>query len=56
VRYLSIANGSLAEIETHVELSRRLRYIDEGCEAILLDKAARVGMMLNRLIASIREP
>jgi four helix bundle protein len=52
-RFLSIANGSLTEVETHVELSRRLHYIDADCEARLLDLAARVGMMLNRLVQSI---
>ena len=53
--FLSIANGSLAELETHVELSRRLHFIDANREASLLEKAARVGMMLNALIRSIEK-
>ncbi len=30
LRYLSIANGSLAELETHVHIARRIGYIDEN--------------------------
>lgn len=54
VRFLRVAAGSLAELETFVELSRRLgsAATDElGC---IEEKAAEVGRMLHGLIAAIR--
>jgi len=50
---LSIAYGSLAEVETHVQIARRLGYVDTRREDRMLERAARIGRMLNGLRKSI---
>jgi four helix bundle protein len=52
-RCLRVAAGSLCELETHVELSHRLRYLEEGEVAQLKTRMEAVGKMLNGLIASL---
>ena len=53
VRHLSIANGSLAELETHLLLSLRRRYIHEEQLDPLWDLAQSVGKMLRSLIEAL---
>jgi len=53
VRFLSIARGSLAEVETHIRIAKRLGYISDERERCLLSHAARVGRMLSGLIRSL---
>lgn len=55
LQYLSIAYGSLAEVETHVQIAERLNYIDEGQINKTLTKTAEIGRMLNGLSRSIRK-
>ena len=52
---LSIAYGSLAEVETHVQIAGRLSYIDEDRIDKVLNKTAEIGRMLNGLRKSIRK-
>lgn len=54
LRFLCIAAGSLAELETFLELSRRLEYADEDHLASVGRTAEEVGRMLQGLIARIR--
>jgi four helix bundle protein len=55
LHHVSIANGSLHEVETHLMISRRLEYSDEmTCEA-LMRQAAEVGRLLRGLMRSFRE-
>ncbi len=49
LQHLSIAYGSLAELETLVEIAERLEYIDSNRSKQILDKTAEVGRMLNGL-------
>jgi len=49
LHYLSIATGSLAELETQLELAARLRYLDELRLKSVLQNAAVTGMMLRAL-------
>jgi four helix bundle protein len=50
---VSIARGSLAEVETQLELSRRLRFMT-GADCVQVDEyAARVGQMLTKLYKSL---
>jgi len=49
LRHLSIACGSLAELETHLLIARRLNYLAEEDLRRLMDKTAEVGRMLNGL-------
>ena len=55
LRFLSIAYGSLLELETQVEVSRRLAYLSEGVACALLAESAEIGRMLNGLKNSLRE-
>jgi four helix bundle protein len=55
LQHLSIACGSLAELETHIEIARRLYYIDEDQINKVLEKTAELGKMLNGLKRSIEK-
>ena len=46
-RHLGIAMGSLAELETHLELAIRLKYLPRNTE--LFKQARRVGRLVNAL-------
>jgi len=50
---LSIAYGSLAELETHILIARRLNYVNEEPLRQLMDKTAEIGRMLNGLRGSL---
>ncbi|HKS92045.1 MAG TPA: four helix bundle protein [Tepidiformaceae bacterium] len=52
--FLSIARGSLSELETHLELAVRLGYIREADALMARNLASEVGKMLTRLIQSLR--
>jgi four helix bundle protein len=54
LHHLSIAYGSLAEAETHVQIARRLRYIDSETENRILERTGRIGRMLNGLRKSVQ--
>jgi len=53
LRFLSIAMGSLAEIETQLELSARLEYINEIKLGELLTTTNELGRMLRGLRNSL---
>jgi four helix bundle protein len=56
LHHVSIAHGSLREVETHLLISRRLGYSDEAtCEAVL-HQTAEVGRLLNGLMRRLRAP
>ena len=55
LQFIAIAYASLAEVETHIQIARRLNYIDETKETQLLEKTGRIGRMLNGLRRSIQE-
>jgi four helix bundle protein len=50
-RFLGHARGSLSELETQIIISQNLDYLTEEEVTKLLDSAAEVGRILNRLIA-----
>ena len=52
IQFLHIARGSLAELETQVELAYRLDFLDRSSE--LDDQIDKVGRMLSSLIRSLR--
>ena len=54
LRHLSVANGSLMELETHIQLARRFGYVNEPQEIHLLGISSEVGRMLARLMASLK--
>ena len=53
IQHLSIAYGSLAELETHIQIAERLNYIDLNKAKHLLDKTSEAGRMLNGLRKSL---
>jgi len=52
--FLSVARGSLVEIETQLIIARNLGYASPRENQALLDEAAELGRILNGLIASIK--
>lgn len=53
VAFVSIAMGSQAELETQIELARRLKYGQETQAVELLETAGEVGRILNGLRLSL---
>ncbi|HYB97174.1 MAG TPA: four helix bundle protein [Vicinamibacterales bacterium] len=52
-RHLKIALGSKSELETQIELARRLKLLNEGEAQQLLDETAVVGRQLATLLKSL---
>jgi four helix bundle protein len=52
-RFLSIAHGSLREVETHIHIAARLGYVDELQKKIILSECAEVGRLVNGLSNSL---
>ena len=56
LHHLSMANGSLMELETHLLISARLLYLGSDDLKPTLLQAAEVGRMLSGLISSLQNP
>ena len=52
-RHVKIALGSEAELQTQLELARRLKMLREGEAVELLERASEVGRMLVSLLNSL---
>jgi four helix bundle protein len=55
LHFLSIARGSLSEVETHIYIAAQLTYLDEPISNQLLGQAAEVGRLITGLAKSIRQ-
>lgn len=55
LRHLSIAYGSLAELETHFLIAQRLGYLDATLAQTILTKTATIARMINGLERSLRK-
>ena len=53
LRHLSIAYGSLSEVETQLLIAGRLKYIAQARLSLVMNRAAEVGRLLNGLMASL---
>lgn len=53
LRHLSIAYGSLREVETQILIARRLKYITQTRLEEVMNLAGEVGRLLNGLMASL---
>ena len=53
LRHLSIAYGSLAELETHILIAERLNYLDSDHSKELMNRMSIVGRMINGLRKSL---
>jgi four helix bundle protein len=51
---LSVARGSIMEVQTQVEIARRLKFLPETETTVLLDLATRVAQMTNALIGALK--
>jgi four helix bundle protein len=54
LHFLSLAQGSLMEVETQITIAQRLGYIDEPLERNLLESTAEIGL-LNGLSRSLNK-
>ena len=55
-QFLCHSRGSLIEIETQINLARRLGYLDTQEAEAVLRNTARVGQLLNGLLRAFRPP
>lgn len=55
IQHLSVAYGSLMEVETHLQIAARLGYLKSNCAAQLLESSAEIGRMLNGLTQSLEQ-
>ncbi len=53
LNHVSIANGSLMEVETLIQIARRLAYLTSQQESNVLDRADEIGKMLSGLHRSL---
>jgi four helix bundle protein len=53
VNYLSIASGSLMELETQLHIARRLGYVDDAVLGEITEASGQIGRMLNGLLGSL---
>ena len=56
LHHLSIAHGSTAELETHIEIAKRIGYIEAEVAQHLFSQTEEVGRMINGLRKSLRQP
>jgi four helix bundle protein len=56
LRFVSIARGSLMELDTHLEVAVRAGYLSERDHAAPLALIDRIGRMLTRLSQALAEP
>ena len=55
LHHLSIAYGSLAEVETHLMIAQRLEYVTQQDSETLLDTCALIGRQINGLQRSLQK-
>lgn len=55
IHFLYIANGSLGELETQIQLCESLEYLDKRDTGRLLLQCSEIGKMLNGLINKLKE-
>ena len=55
-RFLSIAHGSLCEVETYFVLARRLGLIDAPAQEAVMSQAAEVGRLIQGLLRRFNRP
>jgi len=54
LHHLSMARGSLCELETHAMIAFRLGYLREADQSRLLEQTSEIGKMLNALMTALR--
>jgi four helix bundle protein len=54
IQFLMVARGSLMELETHLIIAGKLRFLDNDLLEQILKQIEDIGKMLNRLVSSLR--
>jgi four helix bundle protein len=54
IRFLGIAKGSLAQVETQLHLACRLKYLDQNVLDGLLSRSSEIGRLLHGLLKALR--
>jgi four helix bundle protein len=54
LNFLHIAKGSLSELDTQLEIARRLEYLDQARWETLDERLERIDRMLSGLVRSLR--
>ncbi|RME97016.1 MAG: four helix bundle protein [Chloroflexi bacterium] len=54
IRFLTIARGSLMELETQIIISEKMGFLQYTSQQLLLTKIDEIGRMLNGLITSLK--
>ena len=54
IQFLTVARGSLMELETHLIVSRDLHFVEHDDLSAVLPRIEDIGKMLNRLITALR--
>jgi four helix bundle protein len=54
-RFLSIAHGSLCEVQTHLEIAQRLGFMEAETSRLLLEEADEVSRILHGFIRSLSD-
>ena len=54
LKFLHIAKGSLSELDTQLEIARRLEYLDQARWEALDERLERIDRMLSGLVRSLR--
>ncbi len=52
-RFLGMARGSLYELQSHIEICRRLHYLTENDAAALLEHSLRVAQLINGTLRAV---
>jgi four helix bundle protein len=55
LHFLSIAQGSVKEVETQVLIAERLAYVTKQCGSRLVEQTTEVGRLLNGLSNSLKK-
>jgi four helix bundle protein len=55
-RFLAIARGSNSEVEAQAMIACDLGCLDQPVSATIIDQCERIGRMITRLEAALREP
>lgn len=53
-RFLTIAKGSLIELETYIELSKRFHYLPNETTSNLLEMTTIIGKMITKFVQNMR--
>ena len=54
VQFLTVARGSLMEVETHLIVSRNLNFVSDAAQAPFSKEIEGIGKMLNALIVALK--